>query len=269
MPAAGRVRLDALAVQRGLAETGARAQALIQGGKVSVDGEVVTKPGAMVSPEAGLALVAPPMPYVSRGGLKLQAALEEFHVAVRDKIAIDVGASTGGFTDVLLQAGAALVYAVDVGYGQLAWRLRNNPRVVVMERTNIRHVTSLPEGADLAVIDTSFISLRLVLPSVQPLLRPGADAVPLIKPQFEAGREKVGRKGVVRDAAVWREVLQDVLRFAQETGWDVRGLLRSPVRGPAGNVEFLAHLVNGGGESIDVAAAVAAVTGPVESGRFP
>jgi 23S rRNA (cytidine1920-2'-O)/16S rRNA (cytidine1409-2'-O)-methyltransferase len=233
------------------------------GGGIAVDGQVITKPAALVLTGARLELTTQPLPYVSRGGLKLRGALDRFDIHVANKIALDVGASTGGFTDVLLQAGAARVYAVDVGYGQLAWRLRNDPRVVVMERTNIRNLTSLPEPVDVATIDTSFISLRQVLPPVQRLLRPSADAVPLIKPQFEAGREQVGRKGVVRNPEVWRAVLETVLVFAVESGWSVTGLERSDIRGPAGNVEFLAHLVNGLGErSLDVRAAIERVTRP-------
>jgi 23S rRNA (cytidine1920-2'-O)/16S rRNA (cytidine1409-2'-O)-methyltransferase len=179
---------------------------------------------------------------VSRGGLKLAHALRAFSISVRGLTALDAGASTGGFTDVLLQSGARTVYAVDVGYGQLAWTLRTDPRVVVMERTNIRTLESLPEPIDLAVADLSFISLRLVLPAIARLLTTNGEAVVLIKPQFEAGRGQVGRKGVVRDPDVWAEVLRAVLSSAMEGGWRVLGLARSPVRGPAGNVEFLAHL---------------------------
>ena len=238
----GRQRLDAVVVQLGLAETRARAQAIILGGGITVDGQVTSKPSTPVSPGARIELVAQPLPYASRGGLKLRHALERFQVPVQSAVAIDVGASTGGFTDVLLEAGAARVYAIDVGYGQLAWRLRNDPRVIVMERTNIRAVESLPEPADLAVIDVSFISLRLVLPRVVALLRPTGEALTLIKPQFEAGREQVGKKGVVRDPAIWREVLTRILTFAEATRWTVRGVERSPILGPAGNVEFLAYL---------------------------
>lgn len=235
-------RLDLLAVEKGLAETRARAQAIIQGGGITVNGEVVTKPATAVDAGAALHLVREPMPYVSRGGLKLKHALDHFDIEVAGAVAADVGASTGGFTDVLLRQGVAKVYAIDVGYGQLDWKLRNDPRVVVMERTNIRDVTSLPEPADLAVIDTSFISLRQVLPHVAPLLRESGGAIALIKPQFEAGREQVGKKGVIRNPIVWAEVLYRVLEFAEEHGWSVLGLERSPIRGPAGNVEFLAHL---------------------------
>jgi len=242
MPKSTRQRLDLAVTELGLAETRARAQALILGGGVSVNGEVVTRPASSVERDSEIKLVHEPLPYVSRGGLKLRHAIDDFEIDPKGKVAVDVGASTGGFTDVLLQAGACRVYAVDVGYGQLAWLLRNDPRVVVMERINIRNLEGLPELADLAVMDVSFISLRLVLPVVQNLLKPSGEAVILIKPQFEAGREQVGRKGVVRDPEVWESVLRRVLEFAREAGWSVQGLERSPILGPAGNVEFLAHL---------------------------
>lgn len=243
-----RPRLDEAVVERGLAETRARAQAIIMGGGVTVDGTVVTKPGARIIPEATVDLRIQPLPYVSRGGLKLAHALDEFQVDVHGMVALDIGASTGGFTDVLLKGGASKVYAIDVGYGQLAWELRNDARVTVMERTNIRNVGDLPEIADIAVIDVSFISLRQVLPHVQPLLKPVAAAVVLIKPQFEAGRGKVGKKGVVRESRIWEEVLGSVLTYAVAEGWTVAGLSKSPITGPAGNVEFLAHLARGGSE---------------------
>lgn len=255
-----RKRLDAVVVERGLAETRARAQAMILGGGITVEGVVVTKPATPVTSEAVVDLVTQPLPYVSRGGLKLRHALEVFDVGVDGAVAVDVGASTGGFTDVLLEAGVARVYAIDVGYGQLAWRLRNDPRVVVMERTNIRSVEELPEPADLAVIDTSFISLRQVLPHVRPLVKSEGDAIPLIKPQFEAGRNQVGKKGVVRDPEIWREVLRGVLGYAKENGWSVLGVIRSPIQGPAGNVEFLAHLSRGERPSIDLDAAIRDIT---------
>jgi 23S rRNA (cytidine1920-2'-O)/16S rRNA (cytidine1409-2'-O)-methyltransferase len=214
------------------------------------------------------------MPYVSRGGLKLERAVDRFSVPVADTVAADVGASTGGFTDVLLRRGARRVYAIDVGYGQLAWPLRNDERVVVMERTNIRNLESLPERVDLAVVDTSFISLRQVLPHVAPLLVPNGDAVVLIKPQFEAGRDRVGKKGVVRSRVVWAEVLYRVLEWAEANGWSVLGLERSPIHGPAGNVEFLAHLRLGGHPSVDVPEAIGRVLaatgeGPAETADTP
>jgi 23S rRNA (cytidine1920-2'-O)/16S rRNA (cytidine1409-2'-O)-methyltransferase len=237
-------RLDVLLVQRGLAESRTHAQRLIGAGEVRVDGEVVDKAGTRVEAEAALEVAQRPA-FASRGGHKLDAALEAFMVPVTGRVALDVGASTGGFTDVLLQRGAAKVYALDVGYGQLAWELRQDPRVVVMERTNIRHVESLPELVEMVVIDVSFISLRLVLPVVARLAAPGAQIVALIKPQFEVGKGMVGKGGVVRDPALHRQVLAEVLGWARENGFEVRGLIRSPIVGPAGNVEFLMHLVVG------------------------
>jgi 23S rRNA (cytidine1920-2'-O)/16S rRNA (cytidine1409-2'-O)-methyltransferase len=242
-------------VIRGLAESRARAQALILGGGVSVDGIVITKPATTVSLASTIELVREPLPYVSRGGLKLRHALDRFDITVKGRVAVDVGASTGGFTDVLLQTGAVRVYAIDVGYGQLAWTLRNDPRVIVMERTNIKNVSALPQPAELAVIDVSFISLRQVLPAVERLLTEDGEAVVLIKPQFEAGRANV-KNGVVRDPEVWREVLRTTLSFARDGGWMVLGLERSPIRGPAGNVEFLAHLAHPGQASLDLENAI-------------
>lgn len=250
-----RKRLDLALVDAGLAESRARAQSIIFGGGIRVNGTVVTRPATPVDADDVLELINPPAPYVSRGGGKLRHALDVFAVDVAGRTAIDVGASTGGFTDVLLQAGARRVYAVDVGYGQLAWTLRNDPRVVVMERINARYLESLPEPVDIAVIDVSFISLRLILPAVERLLSPGGDVVCLIKPQFEAGRGSVGRKGVVRDPAVWRQVLERLLGWAEQSGWVVRGITRSPLLGPAGNTEFLVYL-SLGGEGINWASAI-------------
>ncbi|MGH2448349.1 MAG: TlyA family RNA methyltransferase [Chloroflexota bacterium] len=235
-------RLDELVVERGLAETRTRAQAVIMAGTVTVDGQVATKAGKQVPVDAPIELVHQPVPYVSRGGLKLDHALQSFGMSVSGQVTVDVGASTGGFTDVLLEGGAKRVYAIDVGYGQLAWKLRNDERVVVMERTNIRHVEDLPEPIDLAVVDASFISLRLILPALAHLVRQGGEVVALIKPQFEAGKELVGKHGVVRNPSVWRQVLADVLRYSATNGWSVLDLTTSPIRGPAGNVEFLVRL---------------------------
>ena len=232
-------RLDKLLVERGLAETRERAQALIMAGEVTVNGTRVDKPGKRVPVDAQIEVKAP-LPYVSRGGYKLAAMLDHLNLDVRDFICVDVGASTGGFTDVLLQRGARRVYAIDVGYGQLAWKLRQDPRVVVMERTNIRHVTSLPEPIDLATIDVSFISLRLVLPKVVALVRHGGWIIALIKPQFEAGREQVGKGGIVRDPAVHHQVLERVLTIAENLDLGLHALIPSPIRGTEGNVEFLA-----------------------------
>jgi 23S rRNA (cytidine1920-2'-O)/16S rRNA (cytidine1409-2'-O)-methyltransferase len=241
-----KVRLDNLLVTRGLAETRSKAQALIMAGSVRVAGQPATKPGAAVDEDAPVEVTAA-LPYASRGGYKLAHALDRFGLDPRGLAALDAGASTGGFTDVLLQRGAQRVFAVDVGYGILDYRLRADPRVVALERTNIRHLGQLPGGAlaDCAVIDVSFISLRLVLPAVQRLVTPTAWVVALIKPQFEAGAEQVGKGGVVRDAAVHRAVLRDVLEFAAALGLTPAGLDRSPITGPAGNVEFLAWLQAG------------------------
>ncbi len=241
-------RLDVLLVERGLVESRERGGRLIRAGEVLVDGQVVDKPGMRVAGGADIRLKARP-PYVSRGGLKLEAALDSFTLQVAGAVAADVGASTGGFTDCLLQRGAKKVYAIDVGYGQLAWRLRQHPQVVVMERVNVRYLESLPEPIDLATVDVSFISLELVLPSVMGWLKPAGDIIALIKPQFEAGRAEVGRGGVVKDAEVHRGVLDKILAWALDHGLAVRGLMASPLKGPAGNVEFLAHLSTGRAES--------------------
>ena len=237
----GRVRLDQLVVDRGLAETRTRASALIRAGAVLVRDVVADKPGTELPPDVPLRLRGEGLRYVSRGGGKLEAALERFGVDVAGRVCADLGASTGGFTDCLLQHGAARVYAIDVGYGQLAWSLRQDPRVVVMERTNVRTLDGLPEPMDLLVGDLSFISLTKVLPA---LLRLGApEAVLLVKPQFEAGREGVGRGGVVRDADVRAAAIAGVVAAAEAAGAQVLGQMDSPVPGAkAGNVEHLLHL---------------------------
>lgn len=235
-------RLDLLLVERGLAESRSRAQQLIRAGMVRVGERVVDKPGTSVPVDAEVR-VQEKLPYVSRGGLKLAAALDAFRIDVAGKVAADVGASTGGFTDCLLQHGAKRVYAIDVGYGQLAWRLRQDPRVVAMERTNARYLMALPEPIDLVTIDVSFISLRLILPNAVRWLAPAGQIIALIKPQFEAGPKDVGKGGVVRDPEVHRRVLRDVLGFAEARDLSLRGLMVSPLRGPAGNVEFLAWWV--------------------------
>jgi 23S rRNA (cytidine1920-2'-O)/16S rRNA (cytidine1409-2'-O)-methyltransferase len=242
-PARGKERLDLLLVERGLAESREQARRLIMAGEVLVDEQVSDKPGRTISRQAALR-VRTPLPYVSRGGQKLAAALQAFAIPMVGLVAVDVGASTGGFTDCLLQHGAKQVFAIDVGYGQLAWKLRSDPRVVPLERTNIRHLSRLPDGrlADLAVIDASFISLALVLPPTLNLLTPQGEVVALIKPQFEAGQEDVGKGGVVRDAKVHRRVLQETFDLAASLGLTVAGLIASPLLGPAGNVEFLVWL---------------------------
>jgi len=256
-----KVRLDHLLVQRGLAESRSQAQALVLAGEVYVGGQLALKPGAQVHDEAQVE-VRERLPYVSRGGLKLAAALDSFQVSVQGAVCADVGASTGGFTDCLLQRGAARVYAVDVGYGQLAWQLRRDERVVVMERTNVRYVETLPEPVQLVTMDASFISLGLLLPPVVGWLEPGADVIPLVKPQFEAGRGQVGKGGVVRDPAVHRQVLEKVAGYATGLGLAVLGVIRSPITGPAGNVEFLMHLrLGASGADFDLAAAIASATG--------
>lgn len=238
-----KTRLDRLVVDKGLAPSRERARALILAGQVSVDGQPVTKVGTQVPAEAEVALIAPDHPYVGRGGIKLAHALDTFGIAVAGRDALDIGASTGGFTDVLLQRGATRVVALDVGHGQIDWTLRNDPRVVVVERFNARHLTlgDLPGPVDIVVIDVSFISLRQILPVVPPVMRPGADVVALVKPQFEAGRAEV-RKGIVRDPIVHARVLDAVSAAAREVGLSPAGSVPSPVTGAKGNQEFLLHL---------------------------
>ena len=237
-------RLDVLLTQKGLCESRAKAQALIMSGEVYVDGQKCDKAGTAVEESASIEIRGNHCPYVSRGGLKLEKALRDFGIDPNGWVCSDSGASTGGFTDCLLQKGAKKVFAIDVGYGQLAWSIRTDPRVVCMERTNIRYVTpeQLGEPLDFSVVDVSFISLRLVLPAIKALLKPTGQLVCLIKPQFEAGKDKVGKKGVVRDPAVHCEVLEGFLALAAELGLTVRNLTFSPVKGPEGNIEFLGHL---------------------------
>lgn len=252
-------RLDLLVLARGLAPSREKARALIMAGEVLADGRAVDKPGTMIRDDATVEIKARPR-YVSRGGDKLAAALDTFPIAVTDRVCADVGASTGGFTDCLLQYGAAKVYSIDVGYGQIAYPLRTDPRVVVLERTNVRHLLQLAEPVSLVVMDASFISLRLLLPVVQGWLPPAAgEIIPLIKPQFEAGPQDVGKGGVVRDPAVHRRVLREILEFAQAMGLGVSGLIRSPLKGPAGNVEFLAWLRNGNSGVDDITPLLEAV----------
>ncbi len=240
----GRQRLDVLVVERGLTDSREQARRLIMAGEVTVAGQVVDKPGMRVSQDAEIVVQAGPR-YVSRGGEKLEAALAAFAVNPAGRICADVGASTGGFTDCLLQHGAMKVYAIDVGYGQLDYRLRQDARVIVMERTNARYVEALPEAVSLVTVDASFISLKLLLPVIRRWLASPAAVVPLIKPQFEAGKSDVGKGGVVKDPVVHRRVLEEVLSAAVAEGYTVRGLIRSPLKGPAGNVEFLAWLTIG------------------------
>jgi 23S rRNA (cytidine1920-2'-O)/16S rRNA (cytidine1409-2'-O)-methyltransferase len=238
-------RLDKLLVERGLVETRARGQALIMAGEVLVDGQPSTKAGMKIPMEAAIELIEP-LPYVGRGGYKLAGALAAFEIEVNGRLCADVGACTGGFTDVLLQEGAGRVYAIDVGYGQLDWKLRQDERVTVMERTNARRLQALAEAVSFVCVDVSFISLKLILPAVMGWLTDSADIVTLIKPQFEAGRKQVGKGGIVRDTAVHRQVLADILSWSAENGLRPMGLIRSPIEGAGGNVEFLAWLRWGG-----------------------
>ncbi len=259
-------RLDVLLVQRGLAPSREKAKAMIMEGHVFVAGQREDKAGTAFDVSVGIEVRGPVLKYVSRGGLKLEKAIEEFQISLAGKVCMDIGASTGGFTDCMLQNGAKKVYAVDVGYGQFAWKLRQDGRVVCMEKTNIRYVT--PDGIadvlDFASVDVSFISLAKVFPAAKELLSGQGQMVCLIKPQFEAGREKVGKKGVVRDPAVHEEVIQKVIAYADENGLAVRNLGFSPIKGPEGNIEYLIFLQKGmerQEEPVDVAAVVAQAHG--------
>ena len=237
-------RVDVALVERGLAQSREKAQALVMSGVVYIGENKVDKASTQVTPEDELIVRQTGTGYVSRGALKLEKGLAVFGVEAKERVAMDLGASTGGFTDVLLQNGAAHVYAIDVGYGQLDWKIRSDPRVVVMERTNIRYVTpeQLGEPLDLSVVDVSFISLKIVLPAIKALLKPTGQVLCLIKPQFEAGKEKVGKNGVVRDPATHLEVLEQFIALAHELDFHILGLTFSPVKGPEGNIEFLGHL---------------------------
>ena len=237
-------RLDVLLVKRNLVQSRERAKTTIMAGLVLVDGQKIDKAGTIVKPEAEIRLLGNDLPYVSRGGLKLEKAIKEFGVSLQGKVAADIGASTGGFTDCMLQNGAIKVFAIDVGYGQLAWSLRTDERVVNMERTNVRNVTpeQLGQPVDLASIDVAFISLEKVLPAVKAMLQPAGEIVALIKPQFEAGREKVGKKGVVRDAKVHEEVIFRIVSLVRQLELVPMALTFSPVKGPEGNIEYLIWL---------------------------
>ncbi|HEX9013312.1 MAG TPA: TlyA family RNA methyltransferase [Anaerolineaceae bacterium] len=262
---AQKIRLDTLIAERGLAESRAQAQRLVMAGQVRVDGQVELKPAAQVKPEASVSIDRGPR-FVSRGGEKLEAALAAFGCRVSGLVCADVGASTGGFTDCLLQHGAAKVYAIDVGYGILHWKLRSDPRVISMERTNARYVETLPEPVSFVSADASFISLKLLLPVIRGWFAAGVgEAVVLIKPQFEAGKSEVDRgQGVIQDVRVHREVLENTLRAAQESGYGVKGLVRSPLKGPKGNTEFLAWLSYPAGEPVDTASMIAGVLPELE-----
>ena len=239
-----KIRLDQYLCQNGLVQSRERAKALIMSGIVFVNEQKVDKAGEMIAPDAKVEVRGHDIGYVSRGGLKLEKAMQVFPMRPDGKVCMDIGASTGGFTDCMLQNGARRVYAVDVGYGQLDWKLRSDERVVCLERTNARYLGTeqIPEPLDFASIDVSFISLKLIFPALYPLLREGGEIACLIKPQFEAGREKVGKKGVVRDPAVHLEVLQQFLRHAKENNFTVLGITYSPIRGPEGNIEYLGFL---------------------------
>lgn len=245
-------RLDALLVNRGMFESRAKAQAAIMAGQVLVNEQKIDKPGTQVKPEVTIRLLGNQLRYVSRGGLKLEKALQIFPISVEGKVVADVGASTGGFTDCALQNGAAKVYALDVGYGQLAWKLRSDERVINMERTNVRYLEAkdLPEQVDVVTIDVAFISLDKILPAVHKILKPTGFVVALIKPQFEAGKENVGKKGVVREASVHMEVIRNVIAFAKSEGFGIAGLDFSPIKGPEGNIEYLLHLTLGDDDAI-------------------
>jgi 23S rRNA (cytidine1920-2'-O)/16S rRNA (cytidine1409-2'-O)-methyltransferase len=236
-----KIRLDILVLERQLAPTRQKAQALIAAGQVLVNGQLSDKAGTQVDADSQVEIKGNPIPYVSRGGLKLAAGLDHFHLQPTGMVCADVGASTGGFTDCLLQKGARKVYALDVGYGQLAWKLRQDPRVVVMERTNVRHLKpgDLPEPIDLAVIDASFISLKLLLPPILPLFRGPVIILALIKPQFEVGRGQVGKGGVVKNPALHQRVIDELREFATAIGLESCEPLPSPILGPKGNQEFL------------------------------
>lgn len=239
-----KLRLDVLMVEKGLAESRQKAQAIIMAGQVYHGEKRLDKAGMTLEEDTPLEVRGQTLRYVSRGGLKLEKAMRHFPIHLKGKTAADIGASTGGFTDCMLQNGAVKVYAVDVGYGQLAWSLRSDDRVVVLERTNARYLTheEIPEVLDFASIDVSFISLKLILPPLRQLMGEEGEVVALIKPQFEAGREKVGKKGVVRDPAVHLEVLQNFTQHAAEAGFTVKGIDFSPIRGPEGNIEYLGYM---------------------------
>ncbi|MFN2356605.1 MAG: TlyA family RNA methyltransferase [Desulfotignum sp.] len=247
-PLGSRFRLDQLLVDKGLICSRNRSRAMIMAGKVLVDDTPCDKPGTRIAADASIIVKEADHPYVSRGGLKLAKALTTFAVSAQDKICLDIGASTGGFTDCLLQFGATKVYAVDVGYGQLAWSLRNDVRVVVIERTNIRYMPweAIGRTMDLVVADTSFISLKTVIPAAQKFMGEGSRVIALIKPQFEAGKQYIGKGGVVRDPDIRQKVVTDISQFFTDSGYGVEGVVPSPVPGPKGNTEYLISLIFNG-----------------------
>lgn len=263
-------RLDVLLVQKGLAPSREKAKTMIMEGNVFVDNQREDKAGTFFDPSVHIEIHGNTLRYVSRGGLKLEKAMAQFGITLDDKVCMDIGASTGGFTDCMLQNGAKKVYAVDVGYGQFAWKLRQDPRVVCMEKTNIRYVTpeDIGDALNFASVDVSFISLTKVLGPAKELLKDGGQMVCLIKPQFEAGKDKVGKKGVVRDPAVHKEVIERVILFAKSIGFGILHLDYSPIKGPEGNIEYLVHIVKDAEaesqEVIDVEAVVAAAHGELD-----
>lgn len=241
---ADKKRLDTVVFELGFAETRSKATALIMSGEIYVNGQKETKAGYSVKETDKIEFKGKKMPFVSRGGYKLEKAMKSFNISLQDCICMDIGASTGGFTDCMLQCGASKVYAIDVGYGQLAWKLRTDERVVNLERTNFRYLTDeiVPEKIDFASIDVSFISLKKILPVLFNFLKDNGECVALIKPQFEAGKEKVGKKGVVRELSTHKEVVKSITEFAFDTGFSVKGLDFSPIRGPEGNIEYLMYI---------------------------
>ena len=263
-------RLDVLLVQKGLAPSREKAKTMIMEGNVFVDNQREDKAGTFFDPSVNIEIHGNTLRYVSRGGLKLEKAMAQFGITLDDKVCMDIGASTGGFTDCMLQNGAKKVYAVDVGYGQFAWKLRQDPRVVCMEKTNIRYVTpeDIGDALNFASVDVSFISLTKILGPAKELLKDGGQMVCLIKPQFEAGKDKVGKKGVVRDPAVHKEVIERVILFAKSIGFGILHLDYSPIKGPEGNIEYLVHIVKDAEaesqEVIDVEAVVAAAHGELD-----
>ena len=259
-----KIRLDALLFEKGLAASREKARAMIMAGEVQINGKIIDKPGCKVQPETEVIITPVRQPYVSRGGLKIEGAIRDFKLDFSGRSVLDIGASTGGYTDCALQHGAVKVFALDVGYGQLDYRLREDERVVPLERTNARYVDRLPEPVSLIVADASFISLRLLLPVFKGWIADAADVIVLIKPQFEAGKGQVGKGGVVRDPAIHAQVLDDVLASAEREGYSLRGLIASPLKGPAGNIEFLAWLALPPAEPVDRAALIAEA---VESGH--
>ena len=263
-------RLDILLVKRGLAPSREKAKAMIMEGNVFVENQREDKAGTSIPENAKIEIKGNTLKYVSRGGLKLEKAMNHFDIELQNKVCMDIGASTGGFTDCMLQNGASKVYAVDVGYGQFAWKLRTDERVVCMEKTNIRYVTpeDIGEPLDFASVDVSFISLSKVLPAARELLKDGGEMVCLIKPQFEAGREKVGKKGVVRDKAVHEEVVERIIEFASQNGFFVKNLEYSPIKGPEGNIEYLVYIrkdeTGGVDAAVDIEAVVDAAHGELD-----